>query len=59
MLSIALQKFSIALFLVLFIASSAHAQEKNANLMTYDEYVKVRHSYPYIVELRLSNGALL
>jgi len=51
MLSIAFQKFSIASLLILFLALSvAQAQEKTDGVMTYDEYAKVRHAYPYIVE---------
>jgi hypothetical protein len=48
------------LFSSLLVASSvAGAQEKDAGLMTYDEYSKTRHSSPYIVELEIGKGALL
>ena len=60
MFSISLQKFSIALLIVLLFAFSvATAQEKDASIMTFDEYAKVRHGYPYIVELQIGKGALL
>ncbi len=60
MLSITFQKFSVASLLILLVALSvAEAQEKNAGIMTYDEYAKVRHAYPYIVELQIGKGALL
>ena len=47
-------------FLLLLVASSVvGAQEKDASLMTYDEYSKTRHSSPYVVELEIRKGALL
>lgn len=33
--------------------------EKDASIMTFDEYAKVQHGYPYIVELQVGKGALL
>jgi len=60
MIIIALQKFGIALLTVLLLAFSvAKAQEKDASIMTFDEYAKVSHGYPYIVELKIGKGALL
>jgi hypothetical protein len=60
MLLITFQKFGILSLLILFFAlSAAQAQEKTDGVMTYDEYVKVRHAYPYIVELQIGKGALL
>jgi hypothetical protein len=60
MLIIAFQKFSIALLMILlFGVSVATAQEKEASILTFDEYAKVRHGYPYIVELKIGKGALL
>src|SRR5262245_16834836 len=59
MLSIVFQKFSIALVLTLLVASSlGEAQEKDARLMTYEEYSKSPHSSPYIVALQIGKGAL-
>jgi len=60
MIIIALQKIGIALLTVLLLAFSvAKAQEKDASIMTFDEYAKVSHGYPYIVELKIGKGALL
>jgi hypothetical protein len=60
MILTAFQKFGILLFIVLLFAFSvATAQEKEASIMTFDEYAKVRHGYPYIVELQIGKGALL
>ena len=60
MILIAFQKFGILLSIVLLFAFSvATAQEKDASIMTFDEYAKVRHGYPYIVELQIGKGALL
>jgi hypothetical protein len=44
---------------LLFGVSVATAQEKDASILTFDEYAKVRHGYPYIVELKIGKGALL
>ncbi len=60
MISTAFQKFGISLVIVLVFAfSGATAQEKDASIMTFDEYAKVRHGYPYIVEMQIGKGALL
>lgn len=57
---IAFQKFSVAMLTVLLFGTSvASAQEKAAGIMTFDEYAKVRHGVPYIVELKIGKGALL
>jgi hypothetical protein len=57
---IAFQKISIAsLIVLLFALSAVTAQEKTPSVMTFDEYAKVRHGYPYIVELQIGKGALL
>ena len=55
-----LQKNIILLHIILLLAFSvAIAQEKEASLMTYDEYAKVSHGYPYIVKLEIGKGSLL
>lgn len=55
-----LLQFRIARLIVLLLAFSVvTAQEKDASVMTFDEYAKVRHDYPYIVELQIGKGALL
>jgi hypothetical protein len=60
MILTAFQKFGILLSIILLFAFSiATAQEKDAKLMTFDEYAKVSHGYPYIVELKIGKGALL
>ena len=60
MFMIAFQKFNVAMLTVLlFGASVASAQEKAAGIMTFDQYAKVRHGVPYIVELKIGKGALL
>ncbi|MBA4185408.1 MAG: hypothetical protein H0X49_15560 [Acidobacteria bacterium] len=60
MIIIALQKFGVALLTVFLLAFSvAKAQEKGASIMTFDEYAKVRHGYPYIVKLQIGKGELL
>jgi hypothetical protein len=60
MLSIVFQTLSIALFMALLVAAPVgEAQEKDASLMTYEEYSKAPHSSPYIVELQIGKGALL
>ncbi len=60
MLKITFQKISIAsLIFLLFAFSVAMGQQKDAGIMTFDEYAKVRHGYPYIVELQIGKGALL
>ncbi len=60
MILTAFQKFGILLSIILLFAFSvATAQEKDASIMTFDEYAKVRHAYPYIVELQIGKGALL
>lgn len=60
MLRNAFQRLSILLGVVLAFASSvAQAQNPNAGVMTYDEYAKLRHSSPYVVELQIGKGALL
>ena len=47
-------------FFFLFVFSIViYAQEKNVRLMTFDEYAKVNHGYPYIVELQIGSGSLL
>lgn len=43
----------------LFLPTCVLAQEKKVEVMTYDEYIKVRHPYPYIVEIQFGEGALL
>ena len=54
------QRFSISsLIILLFAFSVVTAQEKDASIMTFDEYAKARHGYPYIVELQIGKGALL
>ncbi len=54
------RKFSLLLLLAfLFLPECVLAQEKKVEVMTYDEYIKVRHSYPYIVEIQFGKGALL
>lgn len=54
------QKYIIAsLIILLFAFSVATAQEKDAKIMTYDEYVKASPGFPYIVELQIGKGALL
>jgi len=54
------QKYSIASIIVLLFAFSfAMAQEKDARIMTFDEYAKISHGYPYVVELQIGKGALL
>jgi hypothetical protein len=48
----------LLLFSLLLVALSvAGAQEKDAGLMTYEEYSKTRHSSPYVVELAIGKGA--
>jgi hypothetical protein len=60
MILTAFQKFGILLSVILLFAFSVvTAQEKDASIMTFDEYAKVRHGYPYIVELQIGKGALL
>jgi hypothetical protein len=60
MFLIAGQKFWIFSTVVLLLAfSTVTAQEKDANIMTFEEYAKVSHGYPYIVELQMGKGALL
>ncbi len=60
MILTAFRKFGILLSIVLLFAFSVvTAQEKDASIMTFDEYAKVRHGYPYIVELQIGKGALL
>ena len=60
MILITFQKFGVLLAIVLLFAFSvATAQEKDASIMNFDEYAKVRHGYPYIVELQIGKGALL
>jgi hypothetical protein len=60
MILITFQKFGVLLSIVLLFAFSvATAQEKDASIMNFDEYAKVRHGYPYIVELQIGKGALL
>jgi hypothetical protein len=39
--------------------ASAATQQKGAGLMSYDEYAKARHPYPYVVEIQAGEGALL
>jgi len=39
--------------------SEANAQEKDAGIMTFEEYAKVSHDYPYIVEIKYGKGSLL
>ncbi len=51
---------SPAWLMVLLLAFAvATAQERDVSIMTFDEYAKVSHRYPYIVELRIGKGALL
>ena len=60
MLKNGFQKYSVVSIIVLLFAFSVvMAQEKDARLMTFDEYAKVSHGYPYIVELQIGKGALL
>lgn len=60
MLAHAIRKFSLLLLLAfLFLPMCVLAQEKKVEVMTYDEYIKVRHPYPYIVEIQFGKGALL
>ena len=54
------QKYSFVLSIVLlFMVSVAPAQEINGSIMTFDEYSKVNHGYPYIVKLKIGKGSLL
>lgn len=54
------QRFSISSLTVLLLAfSNVPAQEKGPSIMTFEEYAKVRHGYPYIVEMQIGKGALL
>src|SRR5687768_4075821 len=56
----AVQKYRIAsLTLLLSAFSVVLAQENNVSLMTFEEYAKVSHGYPYIVELKFGKGKLL
>lgn len=61
--SIALQKFGSSLLALLLLAFSAvpgqEKQEKNVRIMTFDEYAKVSHRVPYVVELQIGKGSLL
>ncbi len=60
MLVIFLQKTSIAsLIILLFAFQVVSAQEKDAKIMTYDEYVKANPSFPYIIKLQIGKGSLL
>jgi len=54
------QKFGIlSLIFLLSVFSVTSAQEKSADIMTFDEYAKGSYSFPYIVELKIGKGALL
>lgn len=44
---------------LLFTFSMAMAQKNTSSVMTFEEYAKVRHDYPYIVELKIGRGSLL
>lgn len=44
---------------LLFTFSMAMAQKNTSSVMTFEEYAKVRHDYPYIVELKIGRGTLL
>lgn len=60
MIITAIQKYSIvSLMVLLFAFPLVKAQEKDISLMTFDEYAKVSHGYPYIVELQIGKGSLL
>jgi hypothetical protein len=60
MFIVAFQKISVAsLIFLLFAFSVVSGQEKEVSLMTYDEYVKVSPSFPYIVKLKIGKGELL
>lgn len=47
------------LIVLLLSFSDVTAQERDASIMTFDEYAKVSHGYPYIVELQIGKGALI
>src|SRR5205823_13730742 len=52
--------FRLPLVLVfLLLPECVLGQEKKVEVMTYDEYIKLHHSYPYIVEIQFGKGALL
>lgn len=56
---ITFQKYIVTSFLVLLLGFSATiAQTKNAGIMTFEEYAKTDHSFPYIVELKIGKGSL-
>ena len=60
MLVITFQKISIASLIVLLLAFSVvTAQEKDAKIMTYDEYVRASPGFPYIIKLQIGKGELL
>ncbi len=60
MLLTTFQKISVvSLIVLLFTFSTAPAQEKDVKIMTFDEYAKVNHGYPYIVKLQIGKGSLL
>ncbi len=57
--SFSAKSITVIILAFLFLPALVSAQEKSVEVMSYDEYDKIRHSTPYIVEIQIGNGALL